>query len=337
MPMTDFFNSDSFNMVSLTQGIDKIPNMFGRIGELGLFTPEGVTTTVAIVEEMNGVLNLLQTRERSAPPTLGATGKRTVRSFPIPHIPHEDSILPEDVQNVRAFGSETQLEVFAGRVALKLRDMRNKQAITLEHLRAGALRGTVLDADGSTIFDYFTEFGITEKEVDFVLGTAGTEIKNKVHEVKRHIELNLQGELATRIHALCSPAFFDAFTSHATVKDAYARWRDGEALREDMRTGFRFAGITFEEYQGTADDIDGNARLFIPDGDCRFFPLGTQTTFRTYFAPANFNETVNTVGRELYAKQERRKFDMGRDLHVQSNPLPIVLRPELLVRGFSSN
>jgi hypothetical protein len=35
----------------------------------------------------------------------------------------------------------------------------------------------------------------------------------------------------------------------------------------------------------------------------------------------------------LYAKQEPRKFGRGTDLHTQSNPLPICLRPEVLVKG----
>jgi hypothetical protein len=62
------------------------------------------------------------------------------------------------------------------------------------------------------------------------------------------------------------------------------------------------------------------------------FPLGTVDTFGTYFAPADFNETVNTLGQPLYAKQEPRKFERGTDLHTQSNPLPMCHRPGVLVK-----
>ena len=31
------------------------------------------------------------------------------------------------------------------------------------------------------------------------------------------------------------------------VKEAYERWQEGAALRDDMRSGFTFGGITFEE------------------------------------------------------------------------------------------
>ena len=47
---------------------------------------------------------------------------------------------------------------------------------------------------------------------------------------------------------------------------------------------------------------------------------------------ADFNETVNTIGQTLYAKQEPRKFDRGTDLHTQSNPLPMCHRPGVLVK-----
>ncbi len=213
-----------------------------------------------------------------------------------------------------------------------LQSMRNKHAITLEHLRMGALKGVILDADGATLFDLYSEFGITAKSVNFQLGTATTDVKKKCLEVLRHVEDNLKGEVMTRVHALVSAEFFDALTSHPKVIEAYQRWQDGAALRDDMRSGFPFAGITFEEYRGVASDADGNSRRFIAANEGHCFPLGTLGTFATYFAPADFNETANTLGQPLYAKQEPRKFERGTDLHTQSNPLPMCLRPAVLVK-----
>jgi len=104
-----------------------------------------------------------------------------------------------------------------------------------------------------------------------------------------------------------------------------------------MRGGFPFGGITFEEYRGQATDAAGTVRRFIAANEGHAFPLGTSDTFATYVAPADFNETANTLGRPLYAKQEPRKFDRGTDLHTQSNPLPMTHRPGVLVKVFSSN
>jgi hypothetical protein len=172
--------------------------------------------------------------------------------------------------------------------------------------------------------------------VDFVFSVATTDIRGKVMEVKRHIEDNLKGEYMTGIRCLCSSGWYDSLVNHATVKTAFQYWQNNQALSRDNRSGFVFGDVTFEEYRGTATDFAGTARPFIAADQCHFFPEGTLNTFKTYFAPGDFNETVNTVGLELYAKQEPRKFGRGTDLHTQSSPLPMCMRPEILVKGTKS-
>jgi hypothetical protein len=330
--MINPFESSAFDMTSLTSAINLLPNMYGRTEELKLFPQKSVRTRNICVEERNGVLSLLPTQNPGAPATIAGSEKRKMRSFTIPHIPHDDVVLPEEIQGIRAFGSETEMQAMASVITDHLQAMRNRHAITLEHLRMGALKGIVLDADGSALVNLYTEFGITPKVVSFTLGTAGTDVKKKCLEVLRHIEDNLRGEYMSGIRCLVSPEFFDALTSHAKVKEAYERWQDGAAFRDDMRSGFTFGGITFEEYRGQATDPTGAVRRFIAEGEGHCFPIGTSESFVTYFAPADFNETVNTMGLPLYAKQCPRKFDRGTDLHTQSNPLPMCLRPGILVK-----
>jgi hypothetical protein len=330
--MNNPFNSPAFHMSALTAAINIIPNRYGRMESMGLFPPKPVRTRQIIVEERNGVLNLLPTLPPGAPGTVGTRGKRSVRSFVIPHIPHDDVVLPEEVQGIRAFGSETEMETVAGVMARHLETMRNKHSITLEHLRMGALKGVILDADGSVIYDLFDEFGISPSTISFDLGNVNSNVKKKSLDVLRHLEENLRGEFMTGVRVLCSPEFFDAFTEHAKVKDAYALWQQGAMQINDMRAGFTFAGLTFEEYRGQAMDANGVSRRFIAAGEAHAFPLGTIDTFSTYFAPADFNETANTLGQALYAKQEPRKFERGTDLHTQSNPLPMCHRPGVLIK-----
>lgn len=326
------FDNPGFSMASLTAALNLIPNRYGRLEQLSIFPPKPVRTRQIIVEEYAGRLNLLPTKPPGTPGTVGERGKRTLRSFVIPHIPHDDVVLPEEVQGIRAFGSETELEAVAGVMARHLETMRNKHAITLEHLRMGALKGQILDADGSVIYDLVSEFGLTPQAVAFELATASTNVKAKCYEVSRLIEDGLKGEFMTGIHVLCSPEFFTALTGHAKVEKAFENWQQGAILINDVRAGFSFAGLTFEEYRGQATDPAGNTRRFIAAGEAHAFPVGTVDTFGTYFAPADFNETVNTLGQPLYAKQEPRKFDRGTDLHTQSNPLPMCHRPGVLVK-----
>ena len=326
------FSMDAFGAVALTASINLLPNRYGRIEEMGLMSFRPVRLRNIAIEERNGVLSLLPTAVVGSPGTIGTRGKRAIRSFVIPHIPHDDVVLPEEVQGIRAFGSEGELAALADVLAMHLQSMRDKHAITLEHLRMGALKGVILDADGSTLYNLYNEFGITAKTIAFDLASPSTDVKAKCMELKRHIEDNLRGEFMTGVHCLVSAEFFDALTSHTKVVKAWELWQQGEALRADQRKGFTFAGITFEEYRGQATDPDGNVRRFIASAEGHAFPTGTSQTFSTYCAPADFNESVNTLGQPLYAKQQSRDFERGTDLHTQSNPLPMCHRPGVLIK-----
>jgi len=241
--------------------------------------------------------------------------------------------LAEEFQGVRAFGTENQTQTLAGVINSHMQTAKNKYAITLEHLRMGALKGIILDADGSLLYNLYTEFGIDQNYVDFALGTTTTDVRAKCMEVLRLMEDNLRGEVMTMPRALVSSTFFDALTGHTTVKAVFDNTAAAvQATGGDVRKGFPYGGIMFEEYRGTATDAAGNARKFIKDGEGHCFPEGTMDTFKTIYAPANFLETVNTIGIPLYAKQEIRKFNMGLDLHMQSNPLPMCFRPGVLVK-----
>ena len=333
MPMLNPFAGSGFSMAALTLAINKFPPMFTLLGDLGIFGEEGLTVRTAIVEQRNNVLNLLPTRPLGDKGTLGAIGKRQIRSFVIPHIPHDDVIMPAEVQGVRAFGSENETDAIANLMAVKLQTMKRKHDITKEWLRAGAMNGIVLDADGSTvIYNYFTEFGIAQQIQNFGLSDLDVEVVPLCLDIKRWIELHLFGETMTSVMALCSPGFYDTFTTHPKVKLAFQFYQQQQNLSGDFRKGFNFGGITWQEYIGQATDISGNVHYFVNPNEAVAFPMGTVSTFRMYYAPADFNETANTVGLPLYAKQEEREMQRGWDLHTQSNPLPICTRPEVLVR-----
>lgn len=344
----DIFNQDAFSAVSLTSSIAIVPNTYGRINALGLFRQEPIATTTVVVAIENGVLNLLPTRPRGGPASLGTRGKQNVRPFVVPHIPHEDSVLATDVQNMLVMGGVNGLETVLGFVNRKLITMRSKHAITLENLRMGALRGVIKDYDGATLVNLFTEFDVTEKVVDFVLGTPATDVLAKCMEVTGHMEDNLNGETMTGIVGLCSPEWFAGFVKHANVKEAYKYYASPQnPLRDDLRKGFYFGGITFEEYRGAAsylqeDGTRSTPARFVPAGDVRFIPIGTTDTFTNYWAPPDFMDAVNqapdAANSEVFvAPLERKKYGKGVDIHTESNPLPLVKRPALLVRGTTSN
>ena len=330
MPMLDPFSTSAFSMASLTGAINVVPNQYGRYQSLGIFPERGVRTTHVVVEHRNGVLNLLPFVARGGDASKGQVGKREVRSFIIPHIPHEDVVLPEEVQDIRGFGSETEMDALQQLINDKLMTMSMKHDITREWLIANALRGIVRDADNTVVLDYFGAFGITQQVQNFDFGTLDAP-RTAAVALLRYMQDNLLGETMTGIRVFCSPGFWDAFIADPTVKAAWDKWQDGAWLRQNPLDAFPLWGLSWEEYRGQASDAAGNARLFIEANKAVAIPMGTTNTFQMVYGPADFNETVNTIGRRMYAKQVQRKFERGWDLHSQSNPLPLCFRPKLLV------
>ena len=168
-------------------------------------------------------------------------------------------------------------------------------------------------------------------------------------EVTGYMEDNLLGETMTGVHALASPEWMAKFTAHKSVKDSFMYFASPQnPNRDSLRKGFAFKGIDFEEYRGAGSYIQeegthGSDR-FIPAGEVRFFPKGTSDTFVNYWAPPDFWGSVNTTpeivspdSEVFVAPLEPKKFGKGMDIHTESNPLPLVKRPALLVRGTTSN
>lgn len=331
------FDAGGYSLAEMTEAINILPNLYTRLGQMGLFEFEGVTQRSVIIEQYEGVLNLLPSVPWSSPATVGSREGRSMRSFAIPHIPHDDAITAADLQGQPALGSDQpdQLAVVMNR---KLTLMRRKHAATREYMEVNALRGIVKDGAGVTLYNYFTEFGLTQISVDFVLGTAGTDVQTKCRDVTGQMEDELQGETMTYAHVLASKEFMDKLLAHSKVKEAYQFYMAGQQpLRENVTRRFNFMGLIFEEYRGSVTLSTGATERLIPAGEAIAFPIGTMDTFRTYGAPADLLETANTLGLPLYARQLLEPKGRWIDLMTQANILPLNKRPRLAIRLFSSN
>jgi hypothetical protein len=336
--MINPFDAGGYSLAEMTEAINILPNVYTRLGQMGLFRFEGVTQRSVIIEHAEGLLNLLPTVPLGGPATVANRDTRSMRSFTVPWIPHDDVITPQDIQGVRGFGLTDAADPLAVVMERKLTRMRVKHAQTREYMEVNALRGIVKDGAGVTLYNYFTEFGIAQLSVDFVLGTAGTNVKAKVSDVLRKTETELKGEIMTGAVAVVSPEFFDKLIGHAKVEDAYKFYAStSEPLRNDVRRRFPFAGLVFEEYNATVTLSTGNTETLVPAGEGIAFPLGTLDTFVTYGAPANLIETVNTVGLPIYARQLARQDGSAIEVKTEASILPINKRPRLAVRIFSSN
>ena len=60
------FDSDIFEMVSLTAAINEVDYTPNQIGSLGLFDPEGVSTTSVLIEKDGEKLGLVENKPRGS-------------------------------------------------------------------------------------------------------------------------------------------------------------------------------------------------------------------------------------------------------------------------------
>ena len=324
----DIFNDDAFSVVSLTKAIEDTPFVPGRVGQLGIFSEEGVSTTSISIEKIGSTVSLVPAASRGSSGRPMGNDKRQMIPFTATHLPQRASILADEVQNLRAFGSETEVETAQRLMNRKLAKMRRDLDTTIEYQRIGAIKGSILDSDGTTeLLNLHTAFGTSVTSHSLVLGTAGTLVRNKVIEARRKMEAALGGLTYSGARVLCSASFFDALVGHAKVEAAFDRYMNGEFLREDQRGGFYFAGVFWEEYRGQV-----GATKFIADGEAWMVPEGVPDLFVTNYAPADYMETVNTLGQAYYAKQEPKDFNKGIDVETQSNPIHICTRPAVPVK-----
>ena len=320
----DLLNDDAFSLVSLTAAVNNAVYKPGRLGEMGLFEAQGINTTSVAVEVEDEVLSLVPVTSRGS---VGASLDRNIRqliTFPVPHLPQNEVILADTLQNSRQFGTENQLESLQAVVNKKIVGMTNKNQYTLESHRIAAVQGSYMSATGA-LSSAYTAFGITETVVPMGLTSETTELRDKCNVVVDAIEEALGGLSYEHIHCLCGKEFWKSLIAHAKVKETYLASVGASELRGDGRESFQFGSILFERYNGTS-------AVAIEATEARAFPVGVMDFFITRFAPANYAETVNTEGLPFYAKQERMKFDKGVELEVQSNPFNICARPKALIK-----
>jgi len=325
--------ADPFKVIDQTEAIISVPNQWGLINELGLFQQEGVTQHTVSVESQNGTLALIGDTKRGTRNLVNKDDVRAIRTFAIPNFSVDDAVFPEDVQGKRAYGSDNP-DTTDAVIARKLERIRRNHAVTLEFARAQAItQGTVYAPNGTISGNFYTEFGVTRKEIDFVLGTATTNILGKSEEGIAHIQDNIMsGEAVSNIIVLCSPEFFAKLIDHASVKEAYKYYSSTqEPLRQRLGTGiyrrFIHGSVEYIELRGSY-----NGQRLIPANEAYMLPQGTTDTFKTFFGPANRFSHVQTLGEPAYVWAFRNPTDTEITIQSESNFLNLVRRPQCVVK-----
>lgn len=294
----DVFKADAFSMMSMLAAIEEVDYQPQLLGSLGIFEDAPQRTRVVTVESRANELALIQTSEIGAPLVNRASGKAVLRNFNTTRIAEQRTIRADELQGIRAFGSETELKQVQVEVARKLAELMRDVELTWEHHRLGAVQGIVTDADASEIVNFYDEFGVVQPtEVSFNFSTLDAgEVKAKIEaEITRPMIRAAKGAFmpSSRIQALVGDEFWDEFVNHEEVRQTYLNQTAAAALRDKTAFGtFAYAGVDWVNYRGTDDE----STVAIATDEAKFFPVNAPGIFKTAWGPAEFLDRANMPG-----------------------------------------
>lgn len=330
--MVDIWDGEGFTIESLTAAINNEPYRPGQISALGIFEEDGVSTTRISIEERNGKLSLVEPTARGGPGETTGDDSRTLIPFDIDHYQRDDAVLADEVQNVRAFGSADALETIQDRVERKGKRHAQDLTMTLEHQRVGAIKGNVTSKSGKVLHNLYNRFGIAvPSAVSLELDVEATKVAALFQDVIYSIEDDLD-EPYSGLHVFTGRDFHKALWTHKSVTETFLYHGGASVLRQDVPDTFEFAGATWERYKTGAKATTDHGSPYIAASDARVIVKGVPGLFLTRFAPADYEETVNTIGLPFYMKQEPKKFGKGRDIEVQMNAISLCTKPKTLRR-----
>lgn len=343
--MLDIFNQNAFSVTTLAEVMREIKYVPSLVGRLGLFTETSIDTLdFAIEKDKDQNIMIVPASPRGGVGATWGKNKRSMRKLSVPHFQVDDAIYADEVQSRRALGEERARESFQAYIANRAAEASVFFALTEEYHRLAVItQGKLLDADGGELFNFYTEMGESApSEVDFDLDNASpakAALREKCDDIWRAMAAALDGLPFTGIVALCGDAFFKDLVKHKEVYDLYLAASGAATLSLGNATvnaigsaassvwgEVPFGNIRFINYRGGQNvNIDTDKAYFVPQG--------VPGLFRTVYAPADYIETVNTMGQRMYAKLWRMPNDKGMNLEYQTNVLHYVSRPRVLMRA----
>ncbi len=336
----DYLTAPDFADDLLTESINVAPYTTGRAAQLGIFTDAPIRTTYVRLGIDEEELTIIPARERGGESNVNMRNDRSGVSFNIPHFPLDDAIRPSDIQNLSVWGTDHVLASITDVYNDRLTTMRAKHDLTHSYLDWGALNGIVMDGEGKILLNLYDEFDLTENVIDFNLDSADTVVSDKNREAKGIIRKELRGTASKGVIALAGKNFFDNYVKHKSVLSELRAYPGATPNpgRDDIEDRFTFAGITLErideEYKVRQANNTFVSKQAVPDDEAILLPLGTPY-FKRYIAPPDTLSGANrppTPDTKIFVSTEDLDHDKGRDIHTESNVLPICTRPPLLVR-----
>ncbi|MGX9991606.1 major capsid protein [Rhizobium sp. Z1P35] len=326
-----------YDRVELTTAVNLAEYIPHELEQWLPWNAEGVTTRSVFIEvEADGSLSILD----EANPKSGKKGyvdndARNGFTVRIPYYPQYDALIAEATQGVRAFGSANEAQSYLIELSKKVEKMKNRNALTREFIRAGALQGIIYKKDGSVSQNLHTLAGTTALTAGIDLTDPATDVIGDLIDAVELVEDKLgayQG-LATSYMLIAGKNIHKKFARHKSVQEAFKLWsatgavgNQGSAARDDVRAGFPITtNVNLVSYSkgkiGSTYFLDPDKALLCPV---------ISGLYQTRYAPGTGKDVVNTIGIPEYSKIETLPFDKGDELEMEMAVVSYLERPEAI-------
>lgn len=340
--MTTRSFTNNFEVVDSTRELAILPQTWTLLGDSGLFRDEFLSQNTVTFQEINGSITIVNDQVRGSKPQTTSNGKRKLHSYSLTHHPLMDALYPDDIAGKSAYSDLNAADTEAAALLRKMTKIRKSFDVTKEVARFKTLvTGQAWAPNGTIVADFYTDFGITRNSVDFVFGTAGTDIVAKCESIIAGFQDSASdGTIINSVTAYCSPAWFAKLIAHAKVTQAYQYYSatEGQSILRNRAGGmglyrrFSFAGINFVEVRTV---LAGTT--LIPTGEAYFVAETDDESFTTFYGPANRFGLVNTIAMPQYMWQFRDPRGTEITIESEMNMLNALKKPNFVAKGTTSN
>lgn len=337
MASFDIFNNNAFSQQTLMGVMEDTEFKPQMLSGMNLFVEKPVRTEIVSIERRGNELKLIQSSPRGAPIDTIKTQKRKLYDFRTLRLAEGDTIYASEIANVRAYGSESELQQVSSVVAERLMTLRCNMDLTAEYHMLGAVQGKMLDADGTVIYDFYNEFNeVAAAAIPFDLLNAAPvagAFRQKCTQLIRTMVVNSQGAMGvgSSVVAFCGDNFFDALVQLKEHRDRYLNRGDAfEVIGGGAYEQFTINGITWINYRGT----DDGSTVAIDTDEVIFFPTGAGDMFQEVLSSGEQLDHIGQLGRADYPLIVRDlQRNMFVDVELYRYPLFICTRPNVLQKG----
>ncbi|MGK0269500.1 MAG: hypothetical protein ACI88H_000131 [Cocleimonas sp.] len=338
--IVDLVKGDGFTMGDMGEAINKVEFVPNQLGSLNIYQNTPIRSSTLLLDVTEGSIRLVKTSKRGEPiESRDKAKKGKLKAFSTDRLALKDDIAAEALAFLRDYGTADQPRQLAKELAERQAGPNGLMAdidLTREFQRLGGLRGKLFDTDGTLLYDYFSEMGVSEPSVvniNFATLTEGDLRVYIVDNIKRPMKKSRKGAKFSQIIAICESSAYDKLSKNPEYRKVAELQEQSAELRNDHTDQpIDFAGVTWVEYEGTDDDTT----VALAAGEIIFVPAGlNNTVFKQVLSPGEKFSDLGTEGQEWYSwlKLDDNDDPSNVELSVASYNLMLNTRPEMVRIG----